>query len=124
MARGNLNGFGHALELARDIRNVMDDGKLFKLTAADGGIYESEIRGELGGHKPHKRYGQLNCPAAIRALPNYAKSRVFFADEATAIAAGYRPCHSCMPARYEVWKLGGVAGTDNYPWLKLPPASK
>jgi methylphosphotriester-DNA--protein-cysteine methyltransferase len=29
---------------------------------------------------------------------------VFFADEATAIAAGYRPCAGCMRAEYKEWK--------------------
>jgi methylphosphotriester-DNA--protein-cysteine methyltransferase len=29
---------------------------------------------------------------------------VFFADEATAIAAGYRPCGTCCPDRYREWK--------------------
>jgi methylphosphotriester-DNA--protein-cysteine methyltransferase len=32
---------------------------------------------------------------------------VFFADEATAIAAGYRPCASCMPDEYKAWKAKG-----------------
>jgi methylphosphotriester-DNA--protein-cysteine methyltransferase len=29
---------------------------------------------------------------------------VFFADEATAVAAGYRPCAVCLRARYDEWK--------------------
>jgi methylphosphotriester-DNA--protein-cysteine methyltransferase len=29
---------------------------------------------------------------------------VFFADEATAIGAGYRPCAVCLPAKYATWK--------------------
>jgi methylphosphotriester-DNA--protein-cysteine methyltransferase len=29
---------------------------------------------------------------------------VFFADEATAIAAGYRPCFVCMREEYRAWK--------------------
>ncbi|MDP4128201.1 MAG: Ada metal-binding domain-containing protein, partial [Bacillota bacterium] len=32
------------------------------------------------------------------------KHRVFFADEETAIAAGYRPCARCMPKEYAEWK--------------------
>ncbi len=31
--------------------------------------------------------------------------RVFFLDEETAIAAGYRPCAVCMPEAYKVWKV-------------------
>jgi methylphosphotriester-DNA--protein-cysteine methyltransferase len=34
---------------------------------------------------------------------------VFFADEATAVAAGYRPCAVCLPERYAAWKAGRVA---------------
>jgi methylphosphotriester-DNA--protein-cysteine methyltransferase len=29
---------------------------------------------------------------------------VFFADERTAIAAGYRPCGACLRAEYREWK--------------------
>jgi methylphosphotriester-DNA--protein-cysteine methyltransferase len=29
---------------------------------------------------------------------------VFFADEATARAAGYRPCFTCMREEYRAWK--------------------
>jgi methylphosphotriester-DNA--protein-cysteine methyltransferase len=36
----------------------------------------------------------------------YVKHRVFFADEATAVAAGYRPCARCLPDRYSAWKRG------------------
>jgi methylphosphotriester-DNA--protein-cysteine methyltransferase len=32
--------------------------------------------------------------------------RVFFADEATAIAAGYRPCAACCADRYRERKDG------------------
>ena len=32
------------------------------------------------------------------------RQRVFFADEATAIAAGYRPCAVCLPDEYRAWK--------------------
>jgi methylphosphotriester-DNA--protein-cysteine methyltransferase len=29
---------------------------------------------------------------------------VFFADEQTAVEAGYRPCAVCMPEEYARWK--------------------
>ncbi len=35
------------------------------------------------------------------------RNRVFFADEATAVAAGYRPCHDCLPAASQRWKEAG-----------------
>lgn len=32
------------------------------------------------------------------------QNRVFFADEATAIATGYRPCGRCLRADYLAWR--------------------
>jgi methylphosphotriester-DNA--protein-cysteine methyltransferase len=31
---------------------------------------------------------------------------VFFKDEQTALAAGYRPCAVCMREHYNLWKEG------------------
>jgi methylphosphotriester-DNA--protein-cysteine methyltransferase len=78
----------------------------YSLTGADGRTYTSEARGQWGGHKPAKIYGRLDCPSALRAIARggYARDRVFFADEATAIAVGYRPCGVCCPGRYRAWK--------------------
>jgi methylphosphotriester-DNA--protein-cysteine methyltransferase len=51
-------------------------------------------------------YGRLDCRSALRhiAAGHYVPHRVFFADEATAVAAGYRPCANCLPAAYKQWK--------------------
>jgi methylphosphotriester-DNA--protein-cysteine methyltransferase len=35
---------------------------------------------------------------------------VFFADEETAIGAGYRPCAVCLPAEYAAWKATSRKG--------------
>ena len=71
--------------------------KLYRLLGADGVEYESPTPGTLGGYTKLHIYGRLDCASAIRSLPRgYARHRVFFADEATAIAAGYRPCGKCM----------------------------
>lgn len=32
------------------------------------------------------------------------EQRVFFADEQTAVKAGYRPCGACMRAEHKAWK--------------------
>lgn len=63
-------------------------------------------RGTLGGHRRTRIYGRLDCPSAQRAIERggYVNHRVFFADEATAVAAGYRPCARCLPDRYREWK--------------------
>ena len=96
--------------------------KKFKLRAPDGKDYESETPGNLGGYSVGKIYGRLDCWSAKKLLAKgqYAKHRVFFADEATAIASGYRPCGHCMKAKHEVWKQGGQPGSAEYPWLILP----
>jgi hypothetical protein len=67
--------------------------KTFRLLGPSG-PYESEIPGTLGGNRKDRIYGRLDCPSANRALANggYKSIRVFFADEAAAIACGYRPC--------------------------------
>jgi len=81
-------------------------GKTYKLLGADGKFYESATKGTLGGHRKDKIYGTLDCRGAARwiAKGHYVKQRVFFADEATAIAAGFRPCFGCLREKYDEWK--------------------
>jgi methylphosphotriester-DNA--protein-cysteine methyltransferase len=77
----------------------------YRLLGADGVVRESPTPGLLGGNRRLKIYGRLDCPSARRALARgYANRRVFFADETTAIAAGYRPCGTCMRTEYRRWK--------------------
>lgn len=79
--------------------------KTYRLLGPDGVEYSSELPGTLGGNRLLKIYGRLDCGSARRALPNgYARNRVFFADEASAVAAGYRPCGTCMRDEYRAWK--------------------
>lgn len=80
-------------------------GKRFVLLGADARPYESSAPGQFGGHRRGKLYGRLDCPAALRAVAagGYVAHRVFFADEATAVAAGYRPCAACLPDAYRKW---------------------
>jgi hypothetical protein len=44
----------------------------------------------------------------------YVKNRVFFRDEATAVAAGYRPCAVCLPEKYAAWKVLQVPKPTNH----------
>lgn len=78
----------------------------YTLLGPDGRPYRSRTPGTLGGHRRLRIYGRLDCPAALRALARggYAPQRVFFADEQTAIAAGYRPCAVCSRAAYRAWR--------------------
>lgn len=78
----------------------------FTLIGVDGRPYPSPLPGTLGGYRPGRIYGRFDCPSALRALARggYRRHRVFFADEATAIAAGYRPCAVCLPEDYRRWK--------------------
>ena len=80
--------------------------KSYHLVDAEGRSYESDEPGQFGGHRKLKIYGRLDCPSAARyiAKGQYVKYRVFFKDESTAIAAGYRPCAICMPEAYRLWK--------------------
>jgi methylphosphotriester-DNA--protein-cysteine methyltransferase len=78
----------------------------YTLLGADRRSYRSETPGQLGGNRSTRIYGRLDCRGALRhiAKGGYVKNRVFFADEETAIAAGYRPCANCLPERYRTWK--------------------
>jgi methylphosphotriester-DNA--protein-cysteine methyltransferase len=80
--------------------------KRYRLIDADGARCESSTPGTLGGHAGTRIYGRLDCPSALRAIMRggYVRHRVFFADEATAVSAGYRPCARCLPDRYRAWK--------------------
>jgi len=55
----------------------------------------------LGGNRPGLIYGRLDCRAGKRMNP---RNRVFFRDEADALAAGFRPCAVCLPVAYNQWK--------------------
>ncbi len=88
--------------------------KKYKLLGAYGKEYLSETPGTFGGNSKLKIYGRLDCPSAlstIRRFPgSYEKSRVFFADEKTALAAGYRPCGNCLREKYKEY----MADTQKY----------
>ena len=95
----------------------------YALTGPDGSRYSSAAKGQWGGHKPAKIYGRLDCPSALRAITRggYARYRVFFADEAAAIAAGYRPCAVCCPDRYRAWQAAKQTPSGGLPTRVLNP---
>lgn len=78
----------------------------YVLLGAGGRPRRSATPGTLGGHRRSRIYGRLDCPSALRAIASggYVAQRVFFADQATAVAAGYRPCAVCLPGAYRAWK--------------------
>ncbi len=78
----------------------------YTLMGADGQAYRSDVPGTLGGNARSRIHGRLDCPAALRAIRRggYVEQRVFFADEATAMAAGFRPCGACLRDAYREWK--------------------
>lgn len=82
------------------------DGRTYTLLGADRRPYRSTVPGRFGGHRKSRIYGRLNCASALRAIAagGYVTQRVFFADERTALAAGYRPCAVCLPGAYAAWK--------------------
>ena len=88
--------------------------KHYRLRDGDGQEYLSDTPGRFGGHCGTKVYGRLDCPTAVRALSkgdSYRRHRVFFADEPTAVAAGFRPCARCLPAEYKAWRASATAST-------------
>ena len=89
----------------------MAKGKLYRLLGADGAEALSRTPGTLGGHRRNKIYGRLDCAGAKWWIErgHYVRHRVFFADEATAVAAGYRPCARCLPDEYRTWKAARSA---------------
>lgn len=87
--------------------------RTYTLLGPDGRPRRGAAPGALGGNRRGHLYGRLDCPAALRAIARggYVDNRVFFADEATAIRAGYRPCAVCLPTEYAAWKA--QAGADH-----------
>jgi methylphosphotriester-DNA--protein-cysteine methyltransferase len=66
----------------------------------------------FGGNKRARIYGRLDCPSALAAIKRgrtYQQHRVFFADEASALAAGFRPCARCMREAYKKWRAANAA---------------
>ena len=86
----------------------MTTARRWTLLGPDRTPYPSDVPGTLGGHRRSRIYGTLDCRGARQAIARggYVASRVFFADEPAAIAAGYRPCAVCLPERYREWKDG------------------
>lgn len=80
--------------------------KQYTLIGTDNLPYRTPTPGTLGGHRADRIYGTLDCPGAARAIARggYVANRVFFADETAAVAAGYRPCATCLPTEYRTWK--------------------
>lgn len=78
----------------------------YTLLGADGQPFESKTPGAFGGNRRAQIYGRLDCPSAERSqrAGGYASHRVFFADEETAVALGFRPCGICMKDEYGAWK--------------------
>jgi hypothetical protein len=102
--------------------------KRYRLMGADGKLYDSPIPGQFAGNRLLKTYGRLTCGLPDCGNPDRGRPpkseriRVFFADEQTAIAAGYRPCGGCLPQRYKQWKEGPGKSEGMYPWRNQPPA--
>ncbi len=79
----------------------------YTLIGADGQPYRSAHQGTLGGHRRRRVYGRLDCPTALSLIRRgmfRVDQRVFFATEADAVAAGYRPCGSCLRDGYREWR--------------------
>ena len=99
-------GYASLLRAARAM------AKTYRLLGADCRPYESPTKGRFGGNKRARIYGRLDCPSALAAIKRgrtYQQHRVFFADEASALAAGFRPCARCMREAYKKWRASNAA---------------
>ncbi len=94
------------MNVSTEVATTRGASELWTLVGADGRRYASEVPGTVGGHRRSRIYSRLDCASAARAIARggYVADRVFFADEEAALAAGYRPCAVCMPAKYRAWK--------------------
>jgi hypothetical protein len=88
------------------VTDAADARRGYVLLGTDWKPHVSSMPGTFGGHQRSRIYGRLDCPAALRAIAKggYVRDRVFFADEPTAVAAGYRACAVCLPEQYQTWK--------------------
>ena len=73
--------------------DAIDDADLRRL------ILVGAIR--YGGNQRLGIYARLDCASGRRMK---RRTRVFFADEDAARAAGFRPCGHCMPDAYKIWR--------------------
>lgn len=91
-----------------------DGARSYTLLGPDRRSFRSAHPGTLGGHRGTRIYGRLDCPAALRAIARggYVRHRVFFRDEETAVAAGYRPCAVCCPEQYRAFKASQSVERD------------
>jgi hypothetical protein len=76
--------------------------RTYTLLGPDRQLYQSATSGALGGYRPGRVYGRLDCPAALRAIARggYVRNRVFFADQQplSRPGTGHAPC-ACRRAR-------------------------
>ena len=79
---------------------------MYRLIGPDGREVLSKSRARSAGTAATRSTDGSTAADAAQwiAKGHYVKQRVFFADEATAIAAGYRPCANCMPVEYAAWR--------------------
>lgn len=80
--------------------------RTYTLIGRDGKPHLGRAPGKFDGHRGSKIYGRLDCRIALQAIARggYVEHRVFFMDELTAVAAGYRPCAVCLSEEYEAWR--------------------
>ena len=97
--------------------------KLYTLTNEHNQEYQTTERGTVYGCKSTKIYGCRNCPAPKHAIGMGTYKGVFFKDELTAIKAGYRPCGTCLKAKFNIWKArkdDRHTLADHQDYLSLP----
>ena len=94
------------IKLIMGTEGIKSEKPIYFLTNVDNHEYISYTPASFGGHRKLKIYGKLDCRSAKQYISRgqYVNHRVFFANEETAVSAGYRPCAVCMPEAYKKWK--------------------
>ncbi|MFB7534047.1 metal-binding protein [Streptomyces sp. NPDC056178] len=94
-----------------------DDRGVHTLLGPDGEPCRSVTPGTFGGHRRSRLYGPLDRPCALRVMARgrYVSQHVFFADESTAVRAGYPPCAVRLPKACARWKASGRRDRNNDP---------
>lgn len=100
--------FGEAVLQATVEPETSRPSRIYTLLGPDGRSYRSRTPGLYGGNKWNHLYGTFTCQSALETIAKggYVRNRVFFATEADAILAGYRPCGTCMNKQYRKWLKG------------------
>lgn len=95
---------GTVPDISRAPRSPKSTGPKRNRVAPDGGIFADPARGTFMGNRtspPRWLVCDLHFQRDLKTPRKYTK--LFFLDEAVALAAGHRPCNTCRPERLRAY---------------------